>query len=64
MDTHSNEKILKVIQDSKEPIAKSEIEEILVNLSRTTIEKSLRELLIQHKIQIVQNGKYAKYYKL
>ncbi len=64
MDAHSNEKILKVIQDSKEPIAKSEIEEILVNLSRTTIEKSLRELLIQHKIQMVQNGKNAKYYKL
>lgn len=60
----SYDKVLRVINDSKEPITKSEIEEVLVSLSRTTVEKSLRELSSNHKIQMIQGGKYAKYYKI
>ena len=60
----SNEKVLKVINDSKKPITKSDIEEILINLSRTTIEKSLGELVSLKQIQIIQKGKYTKYYKI
>lgn len=60
----SNDKVLRVINDSKAPISKVDIEEILINLTRTTIEKSLNELLNQSQIQMIQSGKYAKYYKI
>jgi len=60
----SNDKVLRVINDSKTPIGKADIEEILINLSRTTIEKSLGELLNKKQIQMIQSGKYAKYYKV
>lgn len=64
MPGFSNEKVLKVINDSKKPIAKADIEEVLINLTRTTIEKSLGELVSRKQIQIIQSGKYAKYYKV
>lgn len=57
-------KVLKIINDAKEPITKSEIEEILINSSRTSIEKALGELTGNHSIQMIQSGKYAKYYKI
>lgn len=61
---HSNDKVLKVVNDSKTPITKAEIEEILIDLSRSTIEKSLFELVKKKQIQMVQSGKYTKYYKI
>ena len=64
MPAFANEKVLRVINDAKAPIAKADIEEILVNLSRTTIEKSLSELVSSNRIQMIQSGKYAKYYKI
>ena len=63
MDGFSTDKVLKVVNDSKTLITKAEIEEILINLSRTTIEKALKELVDSSKIQMVQSGRYAKYYK-
>lgn len=64
MEGLSNDKVLRVVNDSKMPITKAEIEEILINLSRTTIEKSLKELTVSKKIQMIQSGRYAKYYKI
>lgn len=64
MDGFSTDKVLKVVNDSKTLITKAEIEEILINLSRTTIEKALKELVDSSKIQMVQSGRYAKYYKI
>ena len=60
----AKEKTLRVINDAKKPITKADIEEILVNLSRTTIEKALAELESDNSIQMIQSGKYAKYYKI
>ena len=60
----SDDKVLKVINDSKTPISKADIEEVLINLSRTTIEKSLGELVKKEQIQMIQSGEYAKYYKI
>lgn len=60
----SDQKVQRVINEAKEPITKAEIEELLINLSRTTIEKSLSNLLKSNKIQMIQSGKYAKYYKI
>ncbi len=59
----ASEKVKRVIDDTKEPISKSEIEEVVVNLSRTTIEKALSELIKNKQIQMIQSGRYAKYYK-
>ena len=64
MEGLSNDKVLRVINDSKTPITKAEIEEVLINLSRTTIEKSLKELTVSKRIQMIQSGRYAKYYKI
>ena len=64
MKGFSKDKVLRVINDSKEPITKAEIEDVLVNLTRTTIEKELGELVSSQSIQMVQSGKYAKYYKI
>lgn len=60
----ATEKVLCVINESKDLIAKANIEEILINLSRATIEKSLSDLVKEKRIQIVQRGKYAKYFKV
>ena len=64
MPGFSIDKVLRVVNDVKAPIAKADIEEILVNLTRTTIEKALGELVSSSRIQLVQSGKYAKYYKI
>jgi len=59
----SIDKVLKVINDSSKPITKSDIEEVLVNLSRSSIEASLSQLLSQDKITIICRGKYSKYFR-
>ena len=64
MSGFANDKVLRVINDSKRPMTKADIEELLVNLSRTTIEKALGTLEKQQRIQMIQRGKYAKYYKI
>jgi len=60
----SKDLVLRVVNDSSKPIAKQEIEELLFSLSRTTIEKALFELVKSNKIQLIQKGKYAMYYKI
>lgn len=64
MKETSINKVLKIVNDSKTPIDKMYIEEILINCSRTTIEKALHDLSSNGKIQMIQSGKYAKYYKI
>jgi len=64
MHGFANDKTLRVINDAKAPISKADIEEVLINLTRTTIEKALGELVKQKQIQMIQSGKYAKYYKI
>jgi len=60
----SDDIVLKIVNDSKFPMTKQDIEEIAFSLSRTTIEKSLSILTKSKKIQMLQKGKYAKYYKI
>jgi len=60
----TKEKVSLVVNDAKAPIAKADIEEILINASRTAIEKALWTLSKEGSIQMVQSGKYAKYYKI
>lgn len=58
------EKVLRIINDFKGLISKADIEEIFVNASRTSIEKALGELSKEGSIQMIQSGKFAKYYKV
>ena len=57
----AKEKVLQVIKDTNRLISKAEIEEVLFSLSRTTIEKALKELVTEEKIELVTKGHYAKY---
>ena len=61
---NAKEKVLRAVNDFKGLISKADIEEILVNSSRTSIEKALGELSKEGSIQMVQGGKYSKYYKV
>lgn len=63
MNLNADEKVLKVINDAQQKINKAEIEEILVNLSRTTIEAALVKLVKEKKIKLLQSGRYAYYYR-
>jgi len=60
----ADDMVLKIINDTNKPINKEEIQEIAFSLSQTTIEKSLAVLKNQQKIQLLQKGKYAKYYHM
>jgi len=53
--------VYRVISDNREPSSKEYIEEILYKYSRTSIEKSLQELLLKKRIQFVSKGHVAKY---
>ena len=59
----AKDKVLKVINDTFDKVTKADLEEILVNLSRTTIEKTLYDLVNENKIQQIHKGRYACYYK-
>ena len=63
LNLNADEKVLKVITDAHQKINKSDIEEILVNLTRTTIEAALAKLVKEGKIRLLQSGRYAYYYK-
>lgn len=59
----SEEKVRMAVEKASSPISKADIEEILFSLSKTTIEKSLGSLVKEDRIQMVQSGHYAKYYR-
>ena len=53
--------VYKVIEDHRIPTSKEYIEEILYKYSRTSIEKSLKDLLTKNKIELASKGRVAKY---
>lgn len=53
--------VLKIIDDHRIPTSKEYIEEILYKYTRTTIEKSLKDLLDKNKIELASKGRVAKY---
>lgn len=55
------EKISKIVRDSHKPISKAEIEEILFNNKRDSIEEALGKLVKSKKITLIQKGKYSLY---
>lgn len=63
-NTTAEEKTLYVINQSSRPISKADIEEVLYTLGRDSIEKSLKKLVKEKKIQLVQKGRFSLYYRL
>ncbi|MCQ2795403.1 MAG: Fic family protein [Bacilli bacterium] len=55
------EKILKIIRETHKPVSKADIEEILFNNKRDSIEEALGKLIKSNKIILIQKGKYSLY---
>ncbi len=64
MEGTSEEKILKVINDSSTPISKQVIQNVLYSMSSATIEKGLAKLNKEGRIQIINKGRYSKYFRV
>jgi len=60
----TEEKILKIINQSATPISKQVVQSVLYAASATTIEKGLAGLLKEGRIQIITRGRYAKYFRV
>lgn len=60
----SEQKILKVVLDSATPISKSVVQNVLYATSGATIEKGLAKLQKEGKIQLIQKGRYSKYFRV
>lgn len=57
-------KIITIINDSNEPLTKNDFEEILFSNTRDSIEQALGKLIKNKRIQLIQKGKYSKYWKV
>jgi len=63
-DLSSEEKVLKVVEDSATPISKIVVFRVLYALSKATIEKALAKLVSENRIQLIAKGRYAKYFRM
>lgn len=61
INANSDDLVYKVIDDHRIPTSKEYIEEILYKYSRTSIEKSLKDLLVKNRIELATKGRVAKY---
>lgn len=64
LDKTSEEKVLRVIQDSVTPISKTVVLRVLYSTSKVTIEKALNNLLKEGRIQLISKGRYSKYFRI
>ena len=64
MDTTSEEKVLKVVEDAATPISKTVILRVLYPISKATVEKALAKLLKDGRVQLITKGRYSKYFRV
>lgn len=64
LDLTSEEKVLKVVNDSATPLSKVMVLRILYPISKATIEKALAKLLREGRIQLVTKGRYSRYFRI
>ncbi|MBR1846682.1 MAG: Fic family protein [Bacilli bacterium] len=64
LDCTSEEKVLRVVNDSATPISKTMVLRILYPISKATIEKALAKLLREGRIQLVTKGRYSRYFRI
>ncbi len=60
----SEEKVLKVVNDSATPISKVVVFRVLYPLSKATIEKALNKLVNEGRVQLITKGRYSKYFRV
>lgn len=60
----ADDKVLKIITDSATPISKNVVQNVLYCTSFATIEKSLAKLVKEEKIQLINKGRYSKYFRM
>lgn len=64
LDVTSEEKVLKVVEDSATPISKTVVLRVLYPVSKVTVEKALTKLVNDGRIQIITRGRYSKYFRI
>ena len=60
----SEEKVLRIVNDSATPINKEVVQNVLYATSPATIEKALSSLVKNQRIQLITKGRYSKYFRL
>ena len=63
MEGTAEDKVLKIVVDSSTPISKLVIKNILYGASSVTIEKALAKLQKDGRIQLINRGRYSKYFR-
>ena len=63
-DETSEEKVLRIVNDSATPINKEVVQNVLYATSPATIEKALSSLVKNQRIQLITKGRYSKYFRL
>ena len=63
-ESTSEEKVLRIVNDSATPINKEVVQNVLYATSSATIEKALSSLVKNQKIQLITKGRYSKYFRL
>ena len=64
MNGTAEDKISRIILDSDTPLTKQDVQNILYATSPATIEKALAGLLRSGKIQLINKGRYSKYFRM
>ena len=64
LDLSSEQKVLKVVEDSATPISKTVVLRVLYALSKVTVEKALAKLVDEGRIQLITKGRYSKYFRI
>lgn len=64
MEGTAEEKTFKVVNDSATPITKNVVQNVLYATSPATIEKSLASLQKSGRIQLINKGRYSKYFRM
>ena len=64
LDLNSEQKVLKVVEDSATPISKTVVLRVLYALSKVTVEKALAKLVDEGRIQLITKGRYSKYFRI
>ena len=63
LDMSTEDKVLKIVQDSATPIGKHVVRNALFGIQKETIDKHLNKLVSAGKIQLIQRGDSVKYFR-
>lgn len=64
LSVNAEEKVKRIVYDSMTPINKAVIRNVLYATSPATIEKTLSKLTKENQIQLINKGRYSKYFRI